>query len=68
MYGNVEIKYSKFGVDDFDFASVCSKPSPFALITNTVTDTTIKHHILGWKLISPIHMPIPCCSCSALRH
>jgi PAB-dependent poly(A)-specific ribonuclease subunit 2 len=22
MYGNVEIKYSKFGVDDFDFAYV----------------------------------------------
>lgn len=24
MYGNVEIKYSKFGVDDFDFAYVFS--------------------------------------------
>lgn len=68
MYGNVEIKYSKFGVDDFDFASVCSKPSPFALSTNMFIDTTTKHHILGWKLTSPIHMLIPCCSCFALRH
>ena len=68
MYGNVEIKYSKFGVDDFDFASVYSKPSPFDLSTDTATDTTIKHHILGWKLTLPIHMPIPCCSCFALRH
>ena len=24
MYGNVEIKYSKFGVDDFDFACVAA--------------------------------------------
>lgn len=27
MYGNVEIKYSKFGVDDFDFAYDPSAPS-----------------------------------------
>jgi PAB-dependent poly(A)-specific ribonuclease subunit 2 len=26
MYGNVEIKYSKFGVDDFDFAYVLPFP------------------------------------------
>lgn len=26
MYGNVEIKYSKFGVDDFDFAYVFQFP------------------------------------------
>jgi PAB-dependent poly(A)-specific ribonuclease subunit 2 len=30
MYGNVEIKYSKFGVDDFDFAYVFL--APFVLL------------------------------------
>ena len=33
MYGNVEIKYSKFGVDDFDFAYVFK----YTLITLALT-------------------------------
>lgn len=35
MYGNVEIKYSKFGVDDFDFAYVRSLHKPLYLTLNT---------------------------------
>ena len=43
MYGNVEIKYSKFGVDDFDFAYVLSK-SNILQPTDPRLGTTIKLH------------------------
>jgi hypothetical protein len=33
MYGNVEIKYSKFGVDDFDFAYVVTHALPVHSLT-----------------------------------
>jgi PAB-dependent poly(A)-specific ribonuclease subunit 2 len=57
MYGNVEIKYSKFGVDDFDFAYV-SQCSKFPVLALTFKATTIKHHSPALKLISQTHMPI----------
>lgn len=64
MYGNVEIKYSKFGVDDFDFAyGVSTKATIFLADFHPVI--TIRHHTLVWKLISPTHTPIPFCSSSA---
>lgn len=65
MYGNVEIKYSKFGVDDFDFAYGIF-PRFGCLPANLTAVTTIKHLILDWRHILPIHTPTLCCSYCAL--
>lgn len=42
MYGNVEIKYSKFGVDDFDFAYVQFSHVGY-IPADYIAVTTIKH-------------------------
>ena len=61
MYGNVEIKYSKFGVDDFDFAyglfSIAINPQ-----ANMPLDTTIRLHFLVLKLTLVILTPTRSCS------
>jgi hypothetical protein len=64
MYGNVEIKYSKFGVDDFDFAYVNSLHK--LALTHVGPDTTIKHNIQGSKRTLRIRMRIPCYNFAAL--
>lgn len=46
MYGNVEIKYSKFGVDDFDFAYVLPSFALCAASSNHHPGTTTKPHSL----------------------
>lgn len=57
MYGNVEIKYSKFGVDDFDFA-YATIISPLVFIySNTYVVTTTKHNTPVWRPILPTHTP-----------
>lgn len=62
MYGNVEIKYSKFGVDDFDFAYVLPSFVYLSPDSDTFSGITIKHRIVGWRHISPTHMPTRCCN------
>lgn len=59
MYGNVEIKYSKFGVDDFDFAYVCPCYN-FSVFRLTLKAITIKRHFLASKLILQTRMRIRC--------
>jgi PAB-dependent poly(A)-specific ribonuclease subunit 2 len=65
MYGNVEIKYSKFGVDDFDFA-YGFLPS-WQTSSNVLSDTTIKHLSLASKPILQTRTPTRFCSYSASR-
>lgn len=61
MYGNVEIKYSKFGVDDFDFA-YGHNVHVDRLLANFIVVTIIKHHTPVWKHTLPIRTPIRYCS------
>lgn len=62
MYGNVEIKYSKFGVDDFDFAYVQHLHEHTLPNSDSLPATTTKHPTLGWRHTLPTRMPTPCCS------
>jgi PAB-dependent poly(A)-specific ribonuclease subunit 2 len=65
MYGNVEIKYSKFGVDDFDFA-YGHIIHVGCRLANLVAVTTIKRLTLGWRHILRIRTPTRYCSYCAL--
>ena len=67
MYGNVEIKYSKFGVDDFDFAYVPILMLLLHQLTNLLGITT-RRLTQAWRRTSPILTPIHFCSSSGLRH
>jgi PAB-dependent poly(A)-specific ribonuclease subunit 2 len=67
MYGNVEIKYSKFGVDDFDFAYVYQWTN-FPVFELTLKAIIIKHHSLVSKLISQTRMRIRCFNFVVLLH
>lgn len=66
MYGNVEIKYSKFGVDDFDFAYVWPLHKPSLSESKQIAVTTTKRHTPDWKHISQTRMLIRYCNCFAL--
>jgi hypothetical protein len=65
MYGNVEIKYSKFGVDDFDFAYVLGPNSKVRqaltvnklLQSNSILRVRNSHHQLLCKP-APATMPL----------
>lgn len=59
MYRNVEIKYSKFGVDDFDFGYQ-HQDLLRALVLISMADITTRPVIPGWKSTSPTHMLIQC--------
>ncbi len=59
MYGNVEIKYSKFGVDDFDFGYASS--SVLVMTKLTTTDSTIRQSIQDSKFIYQTLTPILSC-------
>jgi len=54
-YKAVEIKYSKFGVDDFDFGFV-----PY-LESKLILDSIIPHLFRGWRRTLPTRTLTPCC-------
>ncbi len=60
MYRNVEIKYSKFGVDDFDFGYVHFHFTSDQ--TNDIPDFITKRGILVLKPIYPTLTPIQFCN------
>lgn len=57
-YSNVEIKYSRFGVDDFDFRYVSTSNS-FTTLRSLSLDSTTRPHSPDLKLTSPTLLPIP---------
>jgi len=62
MYRNVEIKYSKFGVEDFDFEYEI-RTYRVVKDANNVVGTITKRNTQVSKLISRTHMLILCCNC-----
>jgi PAB-dependent poly(A)-specific ribonuclease subunit 2 len=69
MYGNVEIKYSKFGVDDFDFAYYNQTPFSSRPILQTHTpirfcnsfDSHLRFEILHYNIRRHHVSSIPAC-------
>jgi len=67
MYRNVEIKYSKFGVDDFDFEYVDSSYYLVEDMADVSLDTTTRQRTPGWRPISSTHTPTHYYSCIDLH-
>lgn len=73
IYRNVEIKYSKFGVDDFDFGYVdvaLRTPPPSVRtcwLTYSSPDSTTRRATLAWRFIFQIPTPTLYSSCCTLR-
>lgn len=66
MYRNVEIKYSKFGVDDFDFGYVSSSFLAMEAHSRS-TGSTIGRSTPVLKSTSPTLTPTPCFRCCISR-